>query len=328
MTGPGEIPQRETAAPQKAGPQTAAPHTAGPQMGGPKMAGPQIEILPDERSLAETAARLIASEARRAVERSERFTVALAGGSSPRATYELLARPPLSGKVPWESTHVFWGDERCVGPGDQRSNERMAREALLDHVPIPARQVHPMRCSEADGEEPEVSGERQAQAAADRYEQLLRAEFPKAGGRSAGEGNAGLAAGLGLVLLGLGEDGHTASLFPGSAAAAERERWVVASPAPLGAPGAWRVTLTAPFINLASLVVFLVAGDEKSAIVRDVLEGSDERAAMLPARLVQPASGGLLWLLDQKAAALLTAVLPRAGLAAAGAAARPREGSR
>ena len=269
-------------------------------------------VYEDGAALAEAAAALVAAEARLAVERSGRFTLALAGGSTPRATYHALATQPLVRSVPWTATHVFWSDERCVPPDDPLSNERMAREALLDHVPIPPEQVHPMRCAEPGMGESGPTG-RTAERAAERYERLLRATFPQVAGAPAGAVHPPtVAMGLDLVLLGLGEDGHTASLFPGSAAAGEQQRWVAVSlpdgPALEGrVPNVRRVTLTTPFINLGALVVFLVGGRSKAEIVRLVLETTAVGRPTLPAQLIHPNSGRLLWLLDREAAALLAA---------------------
>jgi 6-phosphogluconolactonase len=269
----------------------------------------EVVVYPGEQELAEAVARLFVGEARRAVERTGRFRVALAGGSTPGSAYRLLATPPFSAEVPWDRVEVFWGDERCVDAGDPRSNESMARQALLDHVGVPPAQVHPMSC---DGEASQV------QAAA-RYEELLKSAHsgvaaPVADASvSATPGAVASAAlgppGLDLVLLGLGDDGHTASLFPGSPAVAEHDRWVTGA---FGG-GLPRLTLTAAFINLSRLVVFVVAGKVKAEAVKRVLEGSDAADAALPARLIRPAHGRLLWLLDRHAAALLTAALRQEG---------------
>ncbi len=242
-----------------------------------------VFVHPDADTLALATAALFVEEARRAVSERGRFTVALAGGSTPKRTYELLAQPLLAQLVRWEAVHVFWGDERCVTAADPRSNERMAREALLDHVPIPPDQVHPVRCQ----------GE--AQRAAEEYENLLR-PFSS----------------LDLVLLGLGDNGHTASLFPGSEVLGEQERWVVAAfvdaadSAHTTAAGAdlWRVTLTAPFLNRATTVVFLASGPGKAEIVKKIIEGPVD-GTLLPAQLIRPRSGRLLWQLDDESAALL-----------------------
>ena len=245
-----------------------------------------VFVHPDAETLALATAAMVVEEARRAAKERGRFTVALAGGSTPKRAYELLAQPLFADLVPWEVVHVFWGDERCVGSTDPRSNERMARETLLDHVPIPPDQVYPMRCQGAA---------REARRAAAEYEDLLRPFLS-----------------LDLVLLGLGDNGHTASLFPGSEVLGEQERWVAAAfvdaadNAHTTAAGAdlWRVTLTAPFINRAATVVFLAGGPGKAEIVTKIIEGPVD-GARLPAQLIRPMSGRLLWQLDDESAALL-----------------------
>jgi 6-phosphogluconolactonase len=237
-----------------------------------------IRVYADLEALSRAAATLVVGQANQAVAARGRFSVALAGGGTPRRTYELLAAPPLVDQGPWDRVHVFWGDERCVPPDDPRSNARMARQAWLDHVPIPAGQIHPMDCAG----DPD--------AAARDYEAGLREFF------------AGAAPRLDLVLLGLGDNGHTASLFPGTPVLAEHERWAAA--VYVAAGGLYRVTLTAPLINQAAQVVFLVAGRAKAEILRDVLQGPRD-PARLPAQLIQPQNGELLWLADREAAALV-----------------------
>lgn len=294
-------------------------------------AGSSVAVLPDAESLSVAAATVILAEARRAVKRTGRFTVALSGGGTPEPVYELLARPPFADLVPWEATHVFWGDERCVGPADPRSNERMARLALLDHVPIPAGQVHPMRCAgwEGAGASPSTRGESAARESADVYERLLRGFFGGGAGGVVGRGveadpgggfgigpaaGAGTPGGLDLVLLGIGENGHTASLFPGSEVLHEQERWAAAAyedPVTAAATTGTgerllRVTLTAPFVNRAALVVFVVSGASKAAVVKEAIQG-DPDPRDLPARLIRPGSGRLWWLLDEEAASQLEA---------------------
>ncbi|RNC67950.1 MAG: 6-phosphogluconolactonase [Desulfuromonadales bacterium] len=237
-----------------------------------------ICVYADLDALSRAAAELFASQALKAVKERGRFVVLLAGGETPRHTYELLAEEPFRGLVPWEEVHVFWGDERCVSAGDPRSNARMARLALLDRVPIPPEQIHP------------VAGARPPRQAAEEYEALLRAFFATAPPR------------FDLIFLGLGDDGHTASLFPGSAALEERERWTAVTQRPGDA--IHRVTLTAPLINQAALVAFLVAGGGKAAVLSELLEtppGPD----LLPARLIRPVKGELLWFVDREAASLL-----------------------
>lgn len=241
-------------------------------------AGTSIEVYANQQMLSQAAAELFAAEARRAIKSRGRFTVLLSGGETPRTTYELLARVPLRDLIPWSEIHIFWGDERYVVPGDPRSNAQMAHRALLDHVPVPAEQIHPI---------PYGPTPRESAAA---YENLLRTFF------------AGGPAHFDLVFLGLGVNGHTVSLFPGSAAVAERERWV--AEVYVAEQNLHRVTLTAPIINRASLVVFVVAGGDKAAIVRETLEGTPD-PHRIPAQLIRPVHGRLLWLLDREAARLL-----------------------
>lgn len=237
-----------------------------------------IRVFPDLAAASRAAAELFAAEACRAVAAHGRFTVLLAGGETPRSAYEILAEPPLREQVPWEAVHVFWGDERCVPDDDPRSNARMARIALLDHVPVPAEQIHPIRC------------DRSPREGAAAYEELLRAFF--AGGPPRFD----------LVFLGLGGNGHTASLFPGTPVLDERKRW--SGEVYVAEDRLHRVTLTAPVINRAALVAFLVTGEGKAAVLKEVLEGSAD-PHRLPARLISPGDGELLWLVDRAAARLL-----------------------
>lgn len=237
-----------------------------------------IQVYPDLETLSRAAASLVAAQARSAVAARGRFGLALAGGGTPRRTYELLAGIALPEQVPWDRIHVFWGDERCVPLDDPRSNYGMAAAAWLDRAPIPRSQIYPLHC----GADPE--------AAARQYEAQLQAYL--AGGPPR----------LDLVLLGLGVDGHTASLFPGAPALEETARWTAA--VYLADQNLWRVTLTAPFINQARLIVFLVAGPSKAAVLRQVLHGS-RNPRRLPAQLIEPADGELVWLTDLAAAALL-----------------------
>jgi 6-phosphogluconolactonase len=237
-----------------------------------------IEIYPDLESLSRAAAALLVTQANRAVAARGRFSVALAGGTTPRRTYELLAAPPLVDQAPWDRVHVFWGDERCVPLDDPRSNARLAKAAWLDRVPIPGDQIHPLDCP------------RDPAAAARQYEAQLREFF------------AGQPPRLDLVLLGLGDDGHTASLFPGTPALKARRRWTAA--VSLAEQDRCRVTLTAPLINQAAVVAFLVAGKSKAGVLREVLHGPRD-PARLPAQLIRPQNGELLWLADLAAAAQL-----------------------
>jgi len=238
-----------------------------------------LTVCTDPEALSHAAAELFADTARRAVQACGRFSVALAGGSTPRRTYELLGQEPLRTLVPWRHTHIFWGDERCVPVDDPRNNARMARQALLDHVPVPPEQIHPM------------VGDGSPQEAAAKYEALLHSFF--AAGRSRFD----------LILLGLGENGHTASLFPGAAVLEERQHWV--GQVYVAEEGLHRLTLTAAAINQAALVVFLVSGEGKGPILQEVLAEKARDPATIPALLIKPEDGRLLWLVDRGAARLL-----------------------
>ncbi len=236
--------------------------------------------------LAAHAADFFVAAARTAIEARGRFTVALAGGKTPKETYTLLARPQRAGQVDWAHTYVFFGDERFGRTDSPDSNAGMARQALLDHVPIPKENVFPMP-TESDADE---------DAAADRYGATL-AEFFGAPPR-------GLPPRFDLILLGLGDDGHTASLFPGAPSLAVTDAWVVSTPPGTLPPPVDRLTFTFPLINAARSVAFLVSGANKAGIVAQVLAGERGREAH-PSEGVQPTDGTLTWLLDRAAAAHL-----------------------
>jgi 6-phosphogluconolactonase len=240
-------------------------------------------VLPTAEALAEAAAELCVASANEAIKTRGRFVIALAGGQTPRATYRRLATKPLASRVMWTKVQVVWGDERCVPPDHPESNYRMAREALLDQVPLLAANVH------------RIHGEDDPAAAALDYEATLR-ELLRT---PIGEARAIPGARIDLVLLGLGSDGHTASLLPGSAAARERTRWVVADHFGAGLPA--RITLTKMVINAAAEILFLVSGSTKAGITQRVLEGPrspDE----LPAQTIAPSNGRVRWWVDQAAA--------------------------
>jgi 6-phosphogluconolactonase len=240
-----------------------------------------VEIFPSPADMARVAADLFAARSVEAASAQGSFAVALSGGKTPTALYDLLAKAPFVSQIPWARVHLFWGDERCVPHDHADSNYRMTRELLLDHVPIPAANVHRM------------PGEMDPAEAAARYEEELREFFaPHGGGFPVFD----------LILLGLGEDGHTASLFPGTRALRESARWVLGYY--VDPQKGWRITLTPPAINAARLVVFIAAGAAKAPVVRDILEGPF-RPDTLPAQVVRPDGGKLLWLLDRDAAALL-----------------------
>ena len=246
---------------------------------------PEIRIVDDAAALAAAAAQEFVTAACEAVAARGRFTVALSGGSTPRRLYERLASAHLSGRAStWPQTHIFWGDERLVPPDHPDSNYRMAREALLDRIDLPSDQIHGI-----------LTGIGDATEAASRYEQDLRMFF--------GPG-AAASPRFDLILLGLGGDGHTASLFPGSPALRDKTRWVVGHRVE-GIPHD-RVTLTLPILNEAARVIFLVGGGDKAVALRAVLEGSDP-IERIPARGVRPFRGSLIWIVDRAAARLLAA---------------------
>jgi len=244
----------------------------------------ELKVYPDAKDLAQAAAEHFAARAEVAVASRGRFAVALSGGSTPRATYALLTNPEFVTRVNWPRVHVFWGDERCVPPDHPDSNYSMARQTVLDHVPIPAENIHRVR------------GEIDPERAADGYERTLRDFF------AARPGETEAAPRFDLILLGMGGDGHTASLFPGTAAIHEETRWVVAHF--VDKLNAWRVTLTPVVINAAAQVTFLVVGAGKAEQLREVLTGPLQ-PDLLPSQIVKPADGHLLWLLDAAAAAHL-----------------------
>lgn len=242
------------------------------------MSAPEVVYFNDAAALAEDAARRFARAAQEAVAARSRFMVALAGGSTPAGLYRLLAGEPWRNVIAWDRTLIFFGDERCVPPDHPDSNYRMARETLLDHAAIPAANVFPMRCAAA---------EEAAQQAAD-YARTLTAAFNLA---------AGAAPRFDLLLLGMGDDGHTASLFPGMPALDETQPLVVATAVPAYVrPLVTRLTLTLPVLNAAAHVMFLVAGEKKRAALDAVLAGP-EPANPLPARRVHPVDGTVTWLI-------------------------------
>jgi 6-phosphogluconolactonase len=241
-----------------------------------------LRRLTTPQDLFQAAAEEVLRIATDAVAKRGRFTMALSGGSTPKNLYTLIAAN-ASAALPWAQMFFFWGDERHVPPDDPDSNYRMAKEALLSKVPIPPGNIFPIPAENQD-----------AVAAADAYEQTVRkffalppGEFPR----------------FDLILLGMGPDGHTASLFPETAALQEKSRLVVAN---------WveklktsRITFTLPVLNAARCVAFLVSGADKAAVLHEVLEGSAV-AEKYPSKLVQPTNGKLIWFLDRAAASQLS----------------------
>lgn len=247
------------------------------------MGAAELRILEDGEELAREAADFVVWAGEQALSGAGTFRLALAGGSTPKALYALLAGSALARKLDWRRVSVFFGDERCVPPDHPDSNFRMANEMLIAPLDLPRERVFRMR------------GEDEPERAARDYEDCLRKEFgtaPPAWPR------------FDLILLGLGEDGHTASLFPGTPALGERQRLVVPNRAPKGV--AQRLTFTAPLINHAQTVVFLVSGANKAPAVKTVLEERAADGTRFPAKLIQPEQGRLIWFLDHAAAGELT----------------------
>lgn len=237
----------------------------------------RIEVAPDAAAVAAAVAREFESAVWAAVGERGHAAVALAGGKTPRAAYELLAKPTLRDSIPWSRVDLFFGDERCVPADHADSNYRMAREALLDRVPIPASRVHRMEAERADLER-----------AAEEYESKLRAICDAEGTEPPR---------LDLVLLGMGSDGHTASLFPGSPLLLEAHRMVGVGPGPSGTR---RMSLTFPALNAARAVLFAATGADKAPALRAVLRGEPGAP---PSASVSPPEGSLHWILDAPLAA-------------------------
>jgi 6-phosphogluconolactonase len=236
-----------------------------------------LRVCADLADLSRRAAEAVARTINDAVHTAGTCSIVLAGGNTPRTLYRLLASD-FREQIPWARVQVFWGDDRYVPPEDSRSNYGMAKEALLDHVPCPPANIHPMPTHSPT-----------ADAAAREYERTLRHHFVEEWPR------------FDLVLLGLGDDGHTASLFPGSLALAERTRWVVAAQAPVE-PHV-RLTLTLPALTRARAVFVVVAGASKAAALQHVFEGAGDWIKH-PAAGLRLAKGPVIWWADREAAAL------------------------
>lgn len=244
----------------------------------------EVVRLADAEAVSRAAAEEVVRCARSAIAARGRFTIALSGGSTPRRLYQLLTEAPFGAQVDWERIEVFWGDERAVPPEHPDSNFGMAHAALLARVRVAPERVHRMAAEREDRD-----------AAARAYEAEIARTFgvfPEAEPPA-----------FDCILLGMGADGHTASLFPHTKAVRERRRWVVRNA--VATLGAERLTLTAPILNRSATVLFLVAGADKAATLRQVLEGPTD-PERLPAQLIRPLAGRLLWLVDTAAAACLT----------------------
>ncbi|MGB6974329.1 MAG: 6-phosphogluconolactonase [Terracidiphilus sp.] len=243
----------------------------------------EYRVVSDADVLAEAVAEHFTQVTAQAAAARGRARIAISGGSTPKAAFQLLADPakPFRARMPWDKLDLYWVDERCVPPGDADSNYRMTREAMLDHVPLPPERIHRME------------GELEPEVAAARYESELRNSFRLEGAETPR---------FNLVALGMGPDGHTASLFPHTAAIHELGRLAVANH--VQNKDAWRITLTWPVINQAASVFFLIGGADKAVALQEVFLGPRD-PERLPSQLIWPSGGILTLVLDKAAAALL-----------------------
>ncbi|MDY6988630.1 MAG: 6-phosphogluconolactonase [Thermodesulfobacteriota bacterium] len=237
-------------------------------------------IVLDHPDWASRAADMFRKRARDCVANQGRFAVALSGGSTPRPVHRLLGQEPYRSDIPWTGIHLFWVDDRCVPETSPDSNFGAAKEDFFGHIPMPISQIHPMPVETL----PE-DGARQ-------YEQELKAFFVS--------DKSGFPA-FDLIFLGIGQDGHTASLFPGHGALDERKMWVVAVKG--GHPNVSRLTMTLPVLNSAREIVFLVSGKGKAAVTKAIF---NENSTLLPAQRIQPTKGRVIWLVDKQASSLLS----------------------
>ena len=243
------------------------------------MSDPRVVIAVNAEELASMAAECFVSTAAESVARRGRFAVAISGGSTPREMHRMLAAPPALAAIPWAKVHLFWVDERCVPADDPRSNFGTARKDFLSQVPIPEKNLHPIQ-----GEFPSEREAEDYELELIRFFHLGEGEFPA----------------FDLVFLGIGADGHTASLFPGDWALHEERRRVVAVRG--GIPVLNRITMTLPVLNRSRRIVFLAVGQEKAETVKAVMSG---HLPALPAGMIRPSEGAVSWLLDQEAASRL-----------------------
>ena len=240
-----------------------------------------MRVFPDSPAVARAAAEIIAEAAAARAAQGRNFTLVLSGGSTPKLLYELLAKEPYRGRIDWPRVEIYFGDERAVPPDHPDSNFKMADEALLAHVPLKPENVHRMR------------GEIDPNEAAIEYGRMLKARFGDAGPD--------------VTLLGMGDDGHTASLFPSTPAVDETHHRTVAQFVEKSTTGpSWRITTTAPFLNRSEQVLALITGASKDDRLSEVIHGPRD-PRRLPIQLIQPNPGRLIWLVDRAAAAKLPA---------------------
>jgi 6-phosphogluconolactonase len=239
----------------------------------------------DTKSLYLAAAEQVCRIGQLSLETTGRFSLVLSGGTTPRPLYELLAKPPFSKSLDWNKVEFFWGDERVVSPDDPSSNYRMAREAMLDQLKIPAAHIHRIRAEEKDLD-------KAARAYEDEITKVLGEV--SGGGRKPPHFN--------LFLLGMGPDGHTASIFPGTDAIEEKERWVI--PVDVPSLGVKRITMTPELINSAHFIIFMVTGKNKAEVVANVLQGPRD-PQRCPVQLIHPLTGEVIWFADRDASSKL-----------------------
>jgi len=239
----------------------------------------KIIVRENSAMLAQEAITLFHETAKNSIDRWGRFVVAISGGTTPGRTYRILAEEPCRSTIPWDKTYIFWADERCVPENDPASNCGAAKKDFLNRVPVPEAQVYPM-----PGELPPEQGAWQYQRALIEFFNLEDGQFPI----------------FDLIFLGMGTDGHTASLFPGHRTVDEKERMVVAVKG--GHPNVNRLTLTLPVLNRSRKIVFLISGKKKAATLKTVFENTDTR---LPVQKIHPLDKELIWLLDNESASLL-----------------------
>ncbi len=245
-----------------------------------------VRVFPDLEALSYAAAAFFTEASRPAIQSTGRFAVAISGGTTPRRLYELLGSDRYARAIDWHHVHIFWADERCVPPEDSQSNFKLASDTFLGKVALPGKNLHRIR------------GEGSPELGASEYEKILRTFF-----------NGSAQPAFDLVMLGVGEDGHTASLFPGSPALKEQNH--IAVPICKQSRAVDRISLTLPALNAAHQVLFLVAGSTKAYILQKILEDPGARGTY-PAGLVCPANGSVTWLVDEAAARLLRESAPRA----------------
>ncbi|RAJ87323.1 6-phosphogluconolactonase [Chitinophaga dinghuensis] len=238
----------------------------------------EIHIAKDPAQLSENVAAWISNYILEVLQTQERFTLVMSGGNTPKQLFGLLAKAPYNQMIPWEKIHFFWGDERAVPFEDERNNARMAYDVLLDKVPVNPDNIHVMRT--------DISPEESAAE----YEKLLHTYF----------GNEALT--FDLVLLGMGDDGHTLSLFPGTAVVHEQKAWVKAFF--LQAQDMYRITLTAPVVNRAACVLFMATGAGKAITLKNVIQGTFD-AEKYPSQMIRPENGELHWFVDEAAASAM-----------------------